>query len=1333
MAELNVNGTPVGSSKSPAALLKEQHTRDQPHNVTIEDTPDEYDLEHPVPSAEPSNPAPTAPAAPEAPEPVQKLSSDVAPAATKPAPQKAPVFDVRSEELFPALGGAPRPSAAVPMAWGARKPAGRTPSPATGLSNGGQVPSHISSNASSRTSTPVSGLATPGSMSASLGGPKIMSLPGKHVERIRFAPSQMLPRGQLKKPIRDILRDTSKRSKAIVDMHNGPGESIIFEGKGSVEAVRQALKEVAQQVGSKQSVRVPIPVSARPHIIGRQGTVVQGIHDRTGARINVPKLDVQSAVDDDDDSLTIDVLIEGDAVAAEMARREIEAIVKERSSNINLRLKNIPPEFFPFIAGAHNVHLNELEERTKAQIRIPRYDTWSRPPPCEVAAGQVKFFPDPDKHIQIAGERSAAQQARAEIERCAEELQRQITLRQLAINRGQHQFILGDLNDSLHEFLAQTGCSIVMPPTSDDTEYLTITGPPDQIEFGINRAMDLATSMQMASIDVSKQHSAAPVGPHVHARALTSYLQQRQAIKDLERLYDAHIVLPSSSDGPVTWEVYSRDGKNTIRARSDIVNLIQAHPPSKLVSLPIDPYFHSYIRSRIASQLKDNFRVHLVLPEDPDASNVVLVYEAQEELPRRRPSDSDLAIFEKALAEAKAYLLSSLGDQNDVSAKSVTVPLKYHDKLRKFISREQQAKGEDHIPVRVSATGEQVQLRGRSKDVEELVSKIQSFIAQQQQDDLERGYTTSFEFPQKFANFLIGRRGENINKLREEFDVDIKVENGKVEVKGPKAKADACRARIIALGKKLEDEATYVLKIPQQYHRDLIGQKGSQVNRLQDRYNVRVQFPRASSLPVNDDQSVADTASEVGGTRNTRPAQTSDEVVVRGPRKGADGAREEILSLYQWVMDHSQTGSVSVAQSQIPSLIGQRGREMDRLRAETGAQIDVPSASDVPDAAGRVEIKLKGTKKQVTDAKKLLLQRAQEFDSTVVKTIEVEKKHHKALIGGGGANIRKIVADAGGPSDGSAARMVKFPPPDSDDTVIRLEGNAAVVDKIVAAIGEFVQEKDDQVATTIDVPQAQHRFLIGRGGETRRSLESQFKITLDVPKQGSGRTDIKIKGPSSAVEEAKAHIQSLIKEQHAETIHVPRHLHHSVSDNGAIFRRLRNEHQVSVDHAGHQIPPRPGPTDSRGGASEQSSSLPLITDDPSASAGTHSWKVVDAASADASDLTSSATIPWVLSGTPENVAKAKSIIEKALQSSSQNSATGYLILPDPKTYRFVIGPGGSKINEIRKQTNCRINVPKNQAQGEAIEIKGQSNRLEAAKDMILEAVSAGARGSPSSR
>ncbi|KAF4216212.1 hypothetical protein CNMCM8980_006576 [Aspergillus fumigatiaffinis] len=1295
-----------GGAKSLAAMLEEEHARNEAHKVTVEDTVDEEDLLHPPQSL--GKDQQTVPAQPTA---AVEEAVAATPSAPNAAPKKSPAFDVRSEELFPALGSGPKPKAPAAATWGAR------PSAAAALANG----------AAGRPQ------ATAGDV------PRIMSLPGKHMEQLRLAPSQMMPRAQLKKPLKDILRDISRRSKATVDMRGGPGGSIIFEGKGSVESVRQALKEVAQQVGSKQSVRVPIPTSARAHIIGRQGAIVQDIQQRTGARVQVPRADDSAAKDDEDDNDTIDVLIEGDAVAAEMARREIEAIVKERASNMSLRLKSIPAEFFPFIAGAHNANLKAIEERTKAQVHVPRYDTWqSQPPPQEAEPGRVQFVPASDKHIQVTGERTAAQEARAEIERLAADLQRRLTLRQLAINRGQHQFILGDGANALHDFLADTGCAIVLPPASDDSEFLTITGPQDCIEAGINRAMELATSMQMASIDLSRQHPNAPAGPHAHARALTRYLQQRQIIRQLEQMYDARIALPPSADGPVTWEVYSRDGKNTIRARSDIMNLVQAHPPARLRYVSVDPYYHPYLESHGLGKLRNDYGVHLLIPDELDSSDVVLVYEGPSaanslpEIPRQRPSPAEVAAFEKSLQEAQDFLAQLLGDQNDIVTKSVKVPAKYQEKVRKFIAREQQAKGDEQIPVRALVGDARndncdVSLRGPSRQVDELVSKLQDFVVEQEKDDLERGYTISFDFPQKFANFLIGKRGENINKLREEFDVDIKVDNGKVEVKGPKAKADAAKARIINLGKKLEDETTHVLKIPAQYHRELIGQKGSQVNRLQDRYSVRVQFPRAAvATPSFDDQSVADTASEVGSSRPIRPNQAPDEVIVKGPSKGADAARDEILSLLQWVIDHSHSATVSVAQSQIPSLIGQRGREMDKLRADTGAQIDVPGANDAPDASGRVQIKIKGTKQQVEEAKKILLQRSSEFDAIVTKTIDVDKKHHKALIGAGGANIRKIVTEAGGPTDGSASRIVRFPRPDSSESTIKLEGNGKVVENIIAAIEAFVKEREDQVTVTVDIPPSQHRLLIGRGGETRRGIESQFNVTLDIPKQGSGRSDIKLKGPSNAVEGAKEHILAMLKDQQGETVEVPQHLHHVIADNGAFFRRLRNDYRVTVDHAGQQVPPKPASEESRA-TTNGASTLPLITDEPSDSVEAHSWKVVDHSAA-APDPTQPATIPWVLIGSSDNVARAKSALEKAIASASQQTATGYLILPDPKTYRFVVGQGGSQINAIRKQTGCRINVPKDQARGEAIEIKGSKEGLEKAKEMILDAVRAGLNG-----
>lgn len=210
------------SSKSLAAMLEAKH--DEAHRPTVEEVIDEEDITHPPPSSLVSN----KPAAP-TPIPVSETSTPAESAISSPAPKaaqkKAPAFDVQSEELFPALGSGPKPAVSAAATWGAKRP-----SAAAAVVANGMAPQPMD-------------------------GPRVMTLPGKHMEQLRLAPSQMLPRGQLKKPLRDILRDISRRSKANVDMRGGPGGSIVFEGKGSVDAVRQALREVAQQVGSKVSAR----------------------------------------------------------------------------------------------------------------------------------------------------------------------------------------------------------------------------------------------------------------------------------------------------------------------------------------------------------------------------------------------------------------------------------------------------------------------------------------------------------------------------------------------------------------------------------------------------------------------------------------------------------------------------------------------------------------------------------------------------------------------------------------------------------------------------------------------------------------------------------------------------------------------------------------------------------------------------------------------------------------------------------------------------------------------------------------------------------------------
>ena len=224
---------------TPAQKLLAKHTADEVHQPHVEDVIDEEDLPHPPPSS----------TGPDTSEPdtvsgATRSISEVAKGKQKvqDADDQSAKLNTESEEAFPALGPPKgRPTVPVAQTW-AKKPAIVSLNGNKSAING-KTPS---STTSSSPSTPASAI----NGSTALPG---VALPGRHVERITFAPNQIKPPLQMKKTIPQVLLEINQKSKAKVTMKEGVGGVRIFEGTGPVDAVRQALREIANQIGSKVS------------------------------------------------------------------------------------------------------------------------------------------------------------------------------------------------------------------------------------------------------------------------------------------------------------------------------------------------------------------------------------------------------------------------------------------------------------------------------------------------------------------------------------------------------------------------------------------------------------------------------------------------------------------------------------------------------------------------------------------------------------------------------------------------------------------------------------------------------------------------------------------------------------------------------------------------------------------------------------------------------------------------------------------------------------------------------------------------------------------------
>jgi hypothetical protein len=236
-------GSSAVDDLTPAQKLLAKHIADEAHQPRVEDVIDEDDPPHPLPSSSTRHDA----IDPDAVAGTTRSMSEVAKGKQKvqetddqPAKPASPNLNTESEEAFPALGPPKgRPTVPVAHTW-AKKPAIMSLNGNKAAING-KPPS---SATSSRPPTPASGI----NGSTALPG---VALPGRHVDHITLTPNDIKPPSQMKKTIPQVLLEINQKSKAKVTMREGPDGVRIFEGTGPADAVRQALREIANQVGSK--------------------------------------------------------------------------------------------------------------------------------------------------------------------------------------------------------------------------------------------------------------------------------------------------------------------------------------------------------------------------------------------------------------------------------------------------------------------------------------------------------------------------------------------------------------------------------------------------------------------------------------------------------------------------------------------------------------------------------------------------------------------------------------------------------------------------------------------------------------------------------------------------------------------------------------------------------------------------------------------------------------------------------------------------------------------------------------------------------------------------
>ena len=189
---------------------------------------------------------------------------------------------------------------------------------------------------------------------------------------------------------------------------------------------------------------------------------------------------------------------------------------------------------------------------------------------------------------------------------------------------------------------------------------------------------------------------------------------------------------------------------------------------------------------------------------------------------------------------------------------------------------------------------------------------------------------------------------------------------------------------------KMANEKEKDLIIENRFHRQLIGPKGENIQKIRDDFaSVQISFPDLGS--------------------------NSDIVKLRGPKDDVDKCVKYLTKTYKDLMESNYQSKVPIFKQFHKFIIGKGGATIRKIRQETDTRVDLPESGSESDV-----ITITGKKENVEKAVTKIQAIQSEMANVISVDIIVPSKIHNTMIGAGGKLIQSIMDDCGGVS-------IKFP------------------------------------------------------------------------------------------------------------------------------------------------------------------------------------------------------------------------------------------------------------------------------------------------------------------
>ncbi|GAA6024660.1 hypothetical protein JCM11491_003456 [Sporobolomyces phaffii] len=1127
------------------------------------------------------------------------------------------------------------------------------------------------------------------------------------------------------------------------------------------EVVERVKTELLAWLEKKVTDHVRVPKQLRAVIIGAKGRTLKQITDSTGCHIQIPRDDELAAQDDaaaaaeeqDEDpdvGPLISITLSGASSAVARAKDQISQIVRERTSKATTTLSGtdaVPSEYWIFLR--HKV--DDLVKRatddddsssSSVSVYVPTRAQGGKRGgrggvDVEDAAGYDHVAADAgddkggrgDDAVRVTGDKDAVKRVVEQIRAEVDELKQTVRPVIFSLPKRQHRFLATPA--VADRILAETGCAVEVPHSDAESEDVVVRGPSRETIKAMQLVMDLAAATPVEQLDLLTAHRGTH-DPRAYARSLSRYLLAKERLAKVARDTETKIYLPRPDEiGPHAATAYleivgdAAAPDRVATARGLVIAEVRKLPPTVFATVAdVEPLVLRYVVSKRANKVKALEKEHSVEvvfpPTGAGRGEILVVY----------GGDDAAQLAPQALEATKTAIAALTAECADLVSVTVSIPTALHGTVIGTGGTTLNAVlGEDRsadVQFGHADDPDRVVVRGPKDEAERVARELERIADEAAKEEIVNSHVVEFEIETALVRHVVGKAGAGVNKLREDLGVRVDfvelatttkkgAKLSKVTIKGRKENVEEAAKRVKSTANKMADEVTLTIPLPAALDRgSLIGKQGTYLKRLEEKYEVRINFPKGKAA-VPDDV-------------DERSSSSSSEIVIRGPSKGAQAAKGELVDLISYEKEHGNVASFVVPAKALARILGRGGAQVNQIKDDTGvASVDVDHrASDNPDAT----ISLRGTKHAIKHARAEIEKIAREVEDEAKIEMDIPKEYHTTLIGSGGSSIRDLIARCGGPAEGRASgNMVRFPRQGDASTTVTIVAPQAIARKIHAALELDVASLKSRVVWGVVVAQSAHAAVIGKGASALQELQRKHGVKIFMPgwndyaaagpvenaddddDEGVAAADakevVKVVGPKESVLAAAVDLRAVkgrgapssstatsgtatpngngAVAGHSVRVDVPKRHHAVVAQGGRFFRSLPNGTRVS--HEGVKPPSStlkakkpPATSSSRiDDAGEYDA-----TDAALAGSDGIEFHLVSLHDGDDNDDAQDAeTIPWVIESRNEDDAeKVADEIRKSLARADEATHVGWITVPRGMMPR-IVGRGGSGLDRLR--------------------------------------------------